>query len=202
MLRSARFYKHHLSSLEKVAAVSHVVTSKRAYNYQKDIYLSDFRSSLKDASLREQLDAASSSRAQQASLYRYINAYHKYGYRFATLNPIEPPSAPPKTGSDQLSPARFGLNEKDSFPVQGLLFNVDSAHTLSLPEITNYLNQHYSNNIAIEFDFLHDEEEKLWLNREYEKMNDQPLDASVRVELLRLLSKSQVILMRTSLSLS
>lgn len=180
MLRSSRYLKLNKSKLTSFPATRH-------FNYQKEIYINDF-DCVGDKKLAAQV---TNSRASNPNLYRYINAYHKYGFKLAKLDPLGLTNF--DSHVDELDPAVYGLSGTASkFNVDNLLFKPDSSQ-LDVTEIEAYLKRHYSSNCAIEFDHLQNEEEKLWLAKEFEAVNSKTLENNVKLDLLKLLLKSQVI---------
>lgn len=193
MLRSSRFYRTlgNNGRVDVFKLGAQMLTPNRAFNYQKEIYLNSYDSHLNDKSLKDQLTNVNRHRANEANLYRYINAYHKYGVRQAKLDPLNQ-QINRTNAIDELNPTSYGLvDDNGKHNVDGLLFNAQSS-SLTLKEISTYLNNYYANNISIEFDFLQNEDEKLWLNKEYERIVGQTLDNGTRLDILKLLLKSQV----------
>lgn len=181
MLRSARYLK---SSFEKsISLCGGSSFQSRQFTYQKEIYTNDFEQ-VNHKIPKDVLD----SRAANPNLYRFINAYHKYGYKLARLDPLELTNLEDKMG--ELDPKNFGLDEA-KFNVDNLLHSV-AGQQLGLSEVESYLKQAYSSNWAIEFEHLQSEEEKLWLAKEFEQINAKKIDNAVKLDLVKLLLKSQV----------
>ena len=63
---------------------------------------------------------------------------------------------------------------------------------MKLSEIESYLKQCYSSEMSIKFEHLYREEQKLWLSREFEPFQTKQLNDNVKIELAKLLLKSQV----------
>lgn len=187
MLRSSRYLK---SSLEKSISTSSASLSRRSFNYQKQIYLKNYENAV-NIEDRAFVDDVVKSRQSFSNLYRYINAYHKYGYQSARLDPLELENPRLHTLKNYLDPKEYGLDSSEKFKVDNLLFNTNS-NQLDLAEIEKYLKSHYSSNCAIEFDYLKNEEEKLWINKEFELLASYTINKEVKLDLLKLLLKSQV----------
>lgn len=175
MLRSSRYVKLTLGK-----------SISRCFSYQKDIYMREFDS---EESIRGQLPRdVIESRSSQPNLYRYINAYHKYGFKLARLDPLGLNYSNSRV--DELDPSVYGLRGDSKFAVDNLLFK-SAGSQLELSEIESYLKKNYSSHTAIEFDHLQNEEEKLWLAQNYESINSSSIDSDAKLEMLKLLLKSQ-----------
>lgn len=186
MLRSSRYVTK--LGQNRTALVT-AASSVRSFNYQKEIYTRDVNAEPQNS--RQVPPQVIESRASQANLYRYINAYHKYGFRLAQLDPLGLTNYAHVRAGNELDPAAYNLRVGEKFPVENLLFKPPAAQ-LDLTEIEAYLKQNYSSHSAIEFDHLQSEEEKLWLAQEFESINATPIETSVKIEILKLLLKSQV----------
>ena len=179
MLKSSTFlYKNlHRSALN--------LSLTRSYNFQTELYAKKFET--KDEKLESELRNVQQNRAQQSQLLNYINAYHQYGFKAARLDPLGLNNL---NGEAQLEPSIFGLEKSQSFPTEGLVFG--NQKNMSVEEIESYLKSVYSTNMAIEFSFIQSEEEKLWIAQEFESISSKQVDAKDRVDILKLLMKSQV----------
>jgi len=175
-----RIFKSQQNNLARI-----FVNSNRFFNYQKDIYNSNF--SKQDDLLQKELNQLNKFKIEQPNLYRFIKAYHQHGHKTADINPL----SLNKQNNDltELSPISYGLSDDVLYSTEGLLFS--SKSFMGLDEIESYLKNIYSNKMSIEFDFLSSEEEKLWINREFEKMQNEDLNSNVKIELAKLLLKSQ-----------
>ena len=93
-----------------------------------------------------------------------------------------------------MDPRTYNLNLNDNklYPVKGLLFNC-SKDLMTIKEISSYLKNAYSNNISIEFDFIENEEERLWLTKEFETLGTSDIEVKEKNELLQALIKSEVL---------
>jgi 2-oxoglutarate dehydrogenase complex dehydrogenase (E1) component-like enzyme len=187
-----------LSSLQKLNNKSQPFgsyNSFRKYNYQTEIYTGKFKL---DHSLNETLKSEINSQIhlknEQPNLYRYIKAYHQYGHIHGQINPLEQVEQSNTLESKlfELNPEYYGLkNDSTLYSTQGLLFGA-SNNSMTLNEIEKYLQSVYSSNMTIEFDFISSEEEKHWLAKEFEAIQNQALDKKIKIDLLKLLLKSQV----------
>lgn len=183
MLRSSHLYKN-------LSKLSFTTTPSRSYKYQAEIYTNKFETS--DDALKNDLKDANQHRVSQPNLYRFINAYHQYGFKKAKLDPLNQMNNQENYISE-LDPATYGLGKDaaTSYPIQGLLFN-SKCQEMTVEQIDAYLTSTYSSNIAIEFEFLTSEEEKLWLAKEFELMQQETIENRIKIDLLKLLQKSQV----------
>ena len=84
------------------------------------------------------------------------------------------------------------MDRSQIYSTTGLLFNSNTEESQSLNDIENSLREIYSKNITIEFDHISNEEEKFWIAKEFEIMSNKQLESNSRVEILKLLLKSQV----------
>ena len=157
----------------------------RHHSYQKAIYTSNF--SANDATLTRQLTDLNRYKTEQPNLYRYVKAYHQHGHKAAAINPLNTNTVE----VDELRPDAYVLSHEVDYATEGILFS-NSNGSMKLNEIETYLKRCYSSQMSIEFEHLSTEEEKLWLNREFEQLQSSQLDDSVRIELAKLLLKSQV----------
>ena len=189
MLRSSRVLKQQWNSLSS--------TFNRTYHYQTEIYNNDFIESKRVnnqfyENLRKDTEDLYSKAKEEPNLYRFIKAYRQYGFKIGEVNPLrlEKISKLPL----ELDPAQYGLDSAAKYSTNGLLFgNNNENELISLSDIENYLRDVYSKNLTIEFDHISNEEEKLWIAREFENMASEKLDNQTKVEVLKLLLKSQVI---------
>ncbi len=163
---------------------------KRHHSYQKNIYTSNF--SVDDATLTHELAKSSKNKIDQSNLYRFVKAYHQHGHKAAAINPLFTHA---NVNLAELSPTLYGLNDTAAeYPTEGILFSASGSHSgrMTLNEIESYLKQCYSSEMSIEFEHLYSEEEKLWLSREFELLQNKQLDSNVKIELAKILLKSQV----------
>jgi 2-oxoglutarate dehydrogenase complex dehydrogenase (E1) component-like enzyme len=178
------------SLTNKLSLIQH--NSVRSYKYQTELYTKKFTT--KDEQLLNDLRKVYTNRFQQPNLYRFVNAYQQYGFKQAKLDPLEldlSSSSSHRRLLDELDPSAYDLNDREAlFPTEGILFT-DKAK-MNLNEIESYLKSKYSTNMAIEFDFIQDEEEKLWLAKEYENLFSSQIDSTSKVGMLKILLKSQV----------
>jgi 2-oxoglutarate dehydrogenase complex dehydrogenase (E1) component-like enzyme len=99
----------------------------------------------------------------------------------------------PRLSTAQLEPSRYGLDPSAQYEVDDLLFlQSHSGGRWSVEQIENYLTNIYSKSCSIEFDYLRDEEEKYWIAREFELMQQTKLDKSTSINILKLMLKSEV----------
>ncbi len=127
-------------------------------------------------------------------MHRFVNAYHKNGHRISKIDPLKLNESFKNLQLNELDPKTYDLNINDSqlYPITGILFG-SAKSSMTVKEINSYLNNVYSNNISIEFDFIESEEEKLWLAKEFEKITTTDLDIENKKEILQTLIKSEVI---------
>ncbi len=130
---------------------------------------------------------------RQPNLYRYIDAYRQYGYKKSLIDPLNQNN--PRISTAQLDPLRYGLDHSTQYEVNDLLFllsNANGSSHWSVQQIESYLQDVYSKSCSIEFDYLRNEEEKYWIAREFEHMQQTTLDNQTRTGILKLMLKSEV----------
>lgn len=177
MLRIIRLRSTKLASI--------VSSNSRNFSYQKDIYLNNLNTN--DPALRNELNELNKFKIEQSNLYRFIKAYHQHGHKQADINPLY---SRPETTLAELDPATYGLTN-DTYSTQGLLFVPRS--NMNLNEVESYLKSVYSDKMSIEFEHILSEEEKLWISREFEQIQAKQLDKEIKLELAKLLLKSQTL---------
>lgn len=160
----------------------------RNYHYQTEFYTNKFETF--DQSLTDRLKSVNQSRNRQSNLYRFIHAYRQYGFKIAQLDPLNQQNN--CSLFLELDPSTYGL-EKDStrYAIQNLIHASDSEQ-LTITEIEDYLKKKYSEKISIEFDFITNPEEKLWIEQKFEEHLSKPIENNIRLALLNILMKSQV----------
>ena len=171
---------------------SSLVSACRNYNYQNQIYNSQFESTAKDAeSLKTKLDSVRAARNAQPNLFRFVKAYHQNGHKKGHINPLSSAASRPEVF--ELEPGFYGLDRQDTatkYSTQGLLNSDASAMTVS--EMEAYLNRTFSDKMTIEFEHVQCELEREWIAKEFEKTQASQVDIGDKVEILKLLLKSQV----------
>jgi probable 2-oxoglutarate dehydrogenase E1 component DHKTD1 len=183
MLRSSCLYK----SLQLGMARTCLLT-KRCFQYQNEIYVSNFEPSQGDETRRHRLAQANESRSAQPNLHRFIRAYQENGFKMGRVNPL----GHHVTKLDELDLKNFGLSGSQQFPVDNLLFST-SKSSMTIDEIESYLREVYANKMTIEFDYIQNEEEKLWIATQFEKLQCEPISATSQLESLKLMLKSQAL---------
>ena len=178
------------SYIKKITAASNVLTHYRKFNYQKEIYTNKFELN-SDRNLQKELVNSNLLRAQEPNLHRFVDAYRKSGHKQAKLDPLNQEE---NIKLDELDPNTYGRDSQGIklYNTSGILFNNLSESSMTIEQIETYLKDIYSNNISFEFDFIQNEEEKLWLTKEFEKLRFVDLEAKIKTEILVLLAKSEV----------
>jgi probable 2-oxoglutarate dehydrogenase E1 component DHKTD1 len=178
MLKSSQLYKNLRKPMLGNLA--------RAYNYQTELYAKKFE--IRDAKLEEELRQVNRRRSAHPQLSRFIEAYHQHGVKLARLDPLEQHTN--TNPVPELDPATYGLEKTGSYSTEGLLFGNEKS--MSVDEIESYLKNTYSSNMAIEFSFINNEEEKLWIAKEFEALSAQQVENKAKIDMLKLLINSQV----------
>jgi probable 2-oxoglutarate dehydrogenase E1 component DHKTD1 len=164
--------------------------TKRCFQYQNEIYVSNFESNRGDETIRNRMSRINESRSAQPNLHRFIRAYQESGFKMGRVNPL----GDHVVKLDELDLKNFGLssNASTEFPVDNLLFSA-SKGSMTIQEIETYLREVYANKMTIEFDFIQNEEEKLWIAAQFEKLQREPISATNQLESLKLMLKSQAL---------
>lgn len=171
---------------------SSLISSYRCYNYQTQIYTTQFEPTGKGSeAIKAELDSNIGHRNANPNLYRFVKAYHQSGHKRGDVNPLNVSGNKPDVF--ELTPEFYGLDKADTttrYSTQGLL-NSDAA-TMTLSEIENYLSCTFSEKMTIEFEHVQCELEKEWIAKEFEQMQATQVDLGDKIEILKLLLKSQV----------
>ena len=167
----------------------------RTYYFQTEIYNNEKVESRRvnnqfNENLRKENEYFYEKAKQEPNLYRFIKAYRQYGFKIGEINPLKLENI--TNLPQELDPLQYGLDRSQIYSTTGLLFNSNTEESQSLNDIENSLREIYSKNITIEFDHISNEEEKFWIAKEFEIMSNKQLESNSRVEILKLLLKSQV----------
>ncbi|XP_060070880.1 2-oxoadipate dehydrogenase complex component E1-like [Ylistrum balloti] len=129
-----------------------------------------------------------SNRAQNANVYRLVEAYRKYGHRQAMLDPLRL-----QTVEDvpELCPSKYGLSvdSQDSFSTEGILCTDQGTMTLS--QMVKFLDKEYCGPIAAEFDHLETEEERNWFAEAFESKRNKEFSPDQKISLATLMLRCQ-----------
>lgn len=176
--------------------ISHFITKnlknlqiKNSYHYQNKIYKNpqvDLRPLL--STIREKISETNEKILNQPNLYRFIEAYRRYGYLASQINPL---NGQQFDVTNELDPKKYGLSDNLSYSIDGLL-HLSNNQITSLQEVKDYLKNVYSSHMTIELDHITSEEEKYWLAREYEKLQQESLNHDTQLNIAKLLLKSEV----------
>lgn len=177
-------------SSKKHVPLSVISSSSRHYNFQTKIYTDKFNSTqIPEAELKSDLENFKSKRNLQPNLYRFIKAYHQNGHKLGNIDPLGAKSQ--QSEFSELNPEYYDLKRDSAvYATEGLVNSQNSSMTLA--EIETYLKRTYSDKMTVEFDFVGSEVEKEWIAREFEAMQVQEVDKADKIELVKLLLKSQV----------
>ena len=178
-----------VSSKKQHVPLSVISSTYRNHNFQTKIYTDKFTSKqIPEAELKSDLEIFKSKRNLQPNLYRFIKAYHQNGHKLGDINPLSTNEA---AEHSELTPEYYDLQRDAAvYATQGLLNSQSSSMTLT--EIESYLKNTYSDKMTVEFDFVANELEKEWISKEFEAMQVSEVDKADKIELTKLLLKSQV----------
>lgn len=168
---------------------STLISSYRNYNYLTEIYTKKFESANNNnAALEEEINSLKELRNSEPNLYRFVKAYHQSGHKQGQTNPLKAN----KSEHFELRPDFYGLQTNDAtkYSTKGFLNNSDKSE-MTLSEIEAYLQKIYSSEMTMEFEYIQCEKEKQWLAKEFEKIQAERVDIGVKIEILKLLLKSQ-----------
>jgi len=186
MLRSSCLYKSF-----QIGTARTCLFAKRCFQYQNEIYVNKFESNRgEDETLHHRLAQANESRSAQPNLHRFIRAYQENGFKMGRVNPL----GNHVSQVDELDLKNYGLNSNNAkqFAVDNLLFST-SKSAMTIDEIETYLREVYANKMTIEFDFIQNEEEKLWIAAQFEKLQCDSVSSTNQLESLKLMLKSQAL---------
>uniref|UniRef100_T1PCK3 Transketolase n=1 Tax=Musca domestica TaxID=7370 RepID=T1PCK3_MUSDO len=134
------------------------------------------------------------SRNAQGNVYRWVEAYRKYGHKLAAVNPISIKSQ--QSFLEELNPVFYGLQSKECVKPQGI-FNAPelASPTTTVEELERLLKEIYcGNTVSAEFGYVENLEEREWLAVHFEKLRSecqQYLSNDNRKQIAELLIKSQ-----------
>lgn len=176
-----------------------LLRGRRLFSYQTDLFVKSYDEPPNEKLIRE-LDNVYARRAEQSNLYRFIDAYHEYGHLNAKINPLDDSTNANIVNNSNhslsklLDPANYGLtNNSHKYSTNGLLFSSNQQQQqMTVEEIEQYLKNTYSAKLTMEFKHLTNEEEKLWLMKEFETLNHQQLETKTKINISKLLLRSQV----------
>ncbi|KAK5981612.1 hypothetical protein GCK32_007340 [Trichostrongylus colubriformis] len=117
-------------------------------------------------------------RPEDSQRVHLINAFRRYGYLQAELDPL---GLQPKKDVPELNPAVYGLSPKDALP----------GKELSLEDLAEQLRMIYCGSMAIEFMHINNWEERQWLAHHFENAVTEELRAEKRVQLAKLMLKCE-----------
>ena len=90
---------------------------------------------------------------------RYIEAYRRFGYKYANLNPVS--VSAPVVGAE-LDSGHYGLSSGDQ----------------DVASLTQTLSEQYCGTMAIETGYMEDQQEVDWLCSKYQEIKDLPVEVS------------------------
>jgi len=107
-------------------------------------------------------------RANNANVFRLIQAFRKHGHKCSKINPVPIRTLPGLDDMKELDPSLYGLGQNDELEsLQGLLHG-DSTSIKTLSDVRSYLSTVYCGSMAVDFSGIEDESEHEWLVKKYE----------------------------------
>ncbi|KAM8705361.1 hypothetical protein ACLKA7_009773 [Drosophila subpalustris] len=132
-------------------------------------------------------------RNSQGNVYRWVEAFRQHGHKLATVNPISIKESNSESELQELNPAFYGLQTQQTVRTANLLTAPsDGQNVQNVGQLEQLLKDIYCGSAAsAEFAYVEDLEEREWLARNFETLNEQQLQSSERCEIAELLIKSQ-----------
>lgn len=111
------------------------------------------------------------------NLKGYINYFRKNSHKYASIDPLIINS---KKQSNGFSPEYWGLSELEKiedFPLDESSTYTDEItnNLTTVQDLESFLKKLYLSNVGVEFEYLNNEEEKLWLYQNYENIMSQDI---------------------------
>lgn len=85
---------------------------------------------------------------------------------------------------------RYGLKPIDRVDFSGIIYAEDANGTIE--SLEHFLKDRYCGSVSAEFSYIESEEEREWLQTNYEKLLGERLTTNDKVEIVKLLIESQV----------
>jgi len=109
---------------------------------------------------------------KENNLKGYINYVRKHSFKYAKLDPLGI-NDPQKISG--FKPEFWGLSELEKiedFPLdESATYTSDIANNLdTIKDLESFLQKNYLSNVGVDFEHLDNEEEKLWLYENYERL--------------------------------
>ncbi|XP_034113046.1 probable 2-oxoglutarate dehydrogenase E1 component DHKTD1 homolog, mitochondrial isoform X1 [Drosophila albomicans] len=187
--------RHFVSSEGKFAGLVGTQTRPhRSYHSKKGVW--GYRPVAKR--VFEVAEEAKLARNSQGNVYRWVEAFRQHGHKLAAVNPIsikEPNSE--SSELQELNPAFYGLQTQQAVRTANLLSapaasSGGSQNVQNVAQLEQLLRDIYCGSAAsAEFAYIEDTEEREWLARNFETLNEHQLQSTERCEIAELLIKSQ-----------
>jgi len=125
--------------------------------------------------------------AKEFGVFRMIRAYRKRAHLLATTNPIRPR----KDRKPHLDLSDFGLSEADMNTRFTAGSFIDKAG-VTLTDILSFLQKTYAGDIGIEYAYITNKERCLWIQREFEAMQNTDLSLDQKKRILGKLNEGVI----------
>ncbi|XP_046685688.1 probable 2-oxoglutarate dehydrogenase E1 component DHKTD1 homolog, mitochondrial isoform X1 [Homalodisca vitripennis] len=152
----------------KVLSICNSCVCKRNYHNRTAVY--GFRP--KDSGSFKLSSEIIKARCKESQLYQLISAYREHGHKRADINPVDFTRKPREV--PELDPSRYGLTNDRTYSFEGLLSTTQRKGSLS--EAIEFLNQVYCGSIGGEFEYLQEEEERVWFANRLEELKNEPVN--------------------------
>ena len=121
-----------------------------------------------------------------------ISAFREHGHKRARIDLLRLQQS---AEVPELDPVLYGLNASQSHDVSGLLHpNVARGGKLSTDDVMRVLEEVYCGTTAVQFEHMETAEERDWFADRYESLRGERMSDARRVEVAKLMLRSQVVL--------
>uniref|UniRef100_A0A0N4ZSZ6 RRM domain-containing protein n=1 Tax=Parastrongyloides trichosuri TaxID=131310 RepID=A0A0N4ZSZ6_PARTI len=125
---------------------------------------------------------------EEAQRLHLINAFRRYGYLKADINPLEVKSEKSRV-VPELNPRIYGLDPNSEETISKS--SIEGEKGAKLSDLINHLEDVYCGKMAIEFMHLQNVEERSFLAQQFEEVKNIDIKDEEKVNLLELMLKSQ-----------
>lgn len=154
-------YKNVILSGKKFLNRNILIFSKRLYQSENGVYGNRTKPIAEEYKVPEDI---LDSRHNNSNVYRWIEAYRKYGHRLAITNPVE--FKEKSIYFEELNSKYYRVDKSDNIKTKGLI-NIPEDST-SITELEKLLKKIYCGSVGAEFSHIDSIAEKEWLSENYE----------------------------------
>uniref|UniRef100_A0A0K0FKJ6 Transket_pyr domain-containing protein n=1 Tax=Strongyloides venezuelensis TaxID=75913 RepID=A0A0K0FKJ6_STRVS len=124
---------------------------------------------------------------EEAQRLHLINAFRRYGYLKADINPLEEGNVVLNKNVSELDPKMYGLDPDSVLPIN----SSSLEDNVNISDLVKHLENVYCGKIAIEFMHLQNISERSFLAQNFEKLQNMVLSEGEKINVLELMLKSQ-----------